>query len=759
MDFDEAGNDAYSTDTSRGGGGNDLQESMERLGVAFEEAPVGMAIKDAEGRPWQSNPALQKMLGYTAEELRNMSRSEFTHPGDAARDVELYAELLREERNSYRLEKRYLRKDGSVVWGRLSVSRVPGGEGHAPFVLGVVEDIDERRKAEEALRVSEERFRTVIEQSPLSIHVFTPEGTSLAANSSWNKLWALREGEEPEGHDVYEDQQLKATGLLRYIEESVEKGAAVSTPPLLHDPARTGREGPKRWLEASVYPVKDEAGSIREMALVIEDVTERKRLEEKLAHQAFHDSLTGLPNRLLFLDRLGQALARAGRRSERDTEHDRGREGDATVAVLFVDLDNFKYVNDSLGHEAGDRLLCEVAGRIEGRLRPADTVARLGGDEFVVLLEDLKGSEEALRAAQRIAEVLASPFTIRDQEIFAPASTGVVLGGADKNGVTSTVQAEDLLRKADLAMYEAKKQGGARHVFFEEAMGARVGARLKLESDLRQAVGTLSGSSGSGVRAGEQEEEFTLYYQPKVSLANGRTVGMEALLRWAHPERGLVSPAEFIGLAEDTGLIVPIGWWVLRRACDQAHKWGMQWGSEPREGESAPTAPPTVWVNLSARQLHEPDLSGRISEILQQVGLQPEALGLEITESVLLGDGSASVSMLEDLKALGVKLAVDDFGTGYSSLAYLKRLPVDYLKIDRSFISGLGTGAKASDDETIVSAVMGLARAMKLGVVAEGVETEEQARCLREMGCEIVQGYYFARPLPTGEASSYLATA
>ena len=680
------------------------------------------------------------------------------------------------------------------MWGRLSVSRIGGDEGGPPLAMGVVEDISELKRAEEALGASENRFRAVVEQSPLSIHVFAPDGRSIRANDSWNDLWYIGEGEEPEGANVFEDEQLRVAGLLPYAKDGAA-GTGAKIPPLYFDPARAGQEGDPRWLEGVIYPLRDASGEVTEVTLMLDDITERKALEDVLAHQALHDPLTNLPNRTLFLDRLSQALTRSSGRqpvgesvgepmgepiddpgrdaAPRAPQRGSRRKG---IAVLFLDLDDLKRVNDSLGHDTGDELLVKVAKRFESRLRPADTLARLAGDEFVILLEEVD-EEEAVKTAQRIIQGLEAALTISDQEIFVSTSVGIALGGAlsgylggasggafgggsalatgqrpdQPAGDEADVIPDILLRHADLAMYEAKKRGKDRHVLYEERMGQEASTRLELERDLRLAL----------VR-----EEIEVFYQPKVSLNSGHVVGVEALARWRHPDRGLLLPADFIPLAEETGLIVDLGYQVLRIALRQAARWREERLREERsrEGETENPwrdTPPVVWVNLSARQFHEPDLANRISDILAEVGVEPEALGLEITESILVEDASPSVSLLGDLRGLGVKLAVDDFGTGYSSLSYLTRLPVDYLKIDRSFIAGLGvedesSAGHGSGNATIVSAVIGLARAMGMQVVAEGVETEEQLSRLKGMGCDLAQGYHFAKPLPVEEASAYL---
>jgi diguanylate cyclase (GGDEF)-like protein/PAS domain S-box-containing protein len=567
----------------------------------------------------------------------------------------------------------------------------------------------------EGLRALERRYRTVIEQAPLSVHVFRPDGHSLLANSSWNALWNLREGEEPEGSSVFEDEQIQATGLVPYIEESLEVGGPVTPPPLLYDPARTGREGDPRWLQAFVYPVKDERESVHEVTLIIEDVTERKALEERLFYQAYHDELTGLPNRPLLLDRLDHALIRANRRGGK-------------VALLFTDLDNFKYVNDSLGHEAGDRLLVGVAERLRTCVRPEDTVARLGGDEFVLLIEETSGLEEATAIAGRVAWELRPPFELPGgHEVFVTTSTGVVLGGRGQAGGGS---AEELLRSADAAMYRGKEAGKDRYEVYEAGLRTRASERLKTEADLKRAL---------------ERGELRVHYQPKVELRSGRIVGFEALVRWQRPGHGLVPPLEFVPLAEETGLIVPIGRWVMREACGRARALAKL---------SPGGRPLTMCVNLSARQFRHPMLVEEVAGIVEETGAEPGGLILEITESVVMGDAAAAATM-EALKALGIALAVDDFGTGFSSLSYLKRLPVDYLKIDRSFVAGI---CREADDEVIVSAMVELAHALNREAIAEGVENEAQLARLREMGCETAQGYHFSEPLAQEALAGWLVS-
>jgi diguanylate cyclase (GGDEF)-like protein len=420
-----------------------------------------------------------------------------------------------------------------------------------------------------------------------------------------------------------------------------------------------------------------------------------------MLHQALHDSLTGLPNRALFLDRLTHALAR--------------RAGAGRVGVLFCDLDRFKTVNDSMGHAAGDQLLVAVAARLSECLRVGDTAARLGGDEFAILIEDVGSEREALSVAERVADVLRAPIVIRGREVFVSSSIGIVVG----NGA-----GEELLRNADVAMYRAKAEGKGCHALFEPSMRAEVLERIELEADLQRAV---------------ERDELVVHYQPVMSLADGRLEAFEALVRWQHPTRGLMAPLTFIPLAEETDLIVDIGRWVLETSCVQAQAWGT-----------------SISVNLSGRQLEQSDLVEVVARALARSGLAPERLWLEITETVLMHDTEATIERLRALKALGVKLAVDDFGTGYSSLRYLRRFPIDLLKMAKPFVDGLNA---SPDGEALARTILELGVSLGLRTVAEGIEGDDELASLRRLGCDLGQGFLFARPMPAAEATALLRAA
>ena len=544
-------------------------------------------------------------------------------------------------------------------------------------------------------RKSEERFRSLVRNASDVILVTEADGTVRYASPSVERVLGYRDDDlvgtssfaliHPDDRERMRDfhaEIVTTTGTTRAVEYRVRHGGGV-------------------WhhVEAIGNNLLDEP-SVRGIVINARDISERKRAEGLMAHQAFHDRLTGLPNRALFMDRLEHALVRSLR--------DR-----ATVGVLFLDLDRFKVVNDSLGHEVGDQLLVIAAQRLEACLRPGDTAARLGGDEFTVLLEGVADEREAIQVAERFAAQFEPAFEVGGRGVFVTASIGIALGSPGHRRPT------DLLREADIAMYRAKSSGKASYAVFDAAMGASAVQRLELETDLHRAI---------------EREELRLEYQPEIELTGGTIVAMEALVRWRHPERGLVPPAEFIPVAEETGLILPLGRWVLERACRQGLVWHERLGS----------AAPTVSVNLSVKQFQRPDIVEEIAGVLCDVGLPPGHLTLELTETVMMGDAESNTATLRRLKELGVRLAIDDFGSGYSSLGYLKRFPVDELKIDRAFVGGVG---RDPEDTAIVEAVSGLAHRLGMRVTAEGVETAGQLARVREMGCDLGQGYHFSPPL------------
>jgi diguanylate cyclase (GGDEF)-like protein/PAS domain S-box-containing protein len=550
-----------------------------------------------------------------------------------------------------------------------------------------------RARARRAL----ERQSAAMSSSIDGMAILDPGGRYTYVNQALARAYGYDSPKELIGkgwETLYDEEQLK--WFERHLEPTLEKegnwrGEAVGK-------RRNGSTFPQ---EISITTVNG-----GERVCVVRDTAERKALERRLKHQAFHDSLTDLPNRALFMDRLGHALERCYR-------------GDCTLAVLFLDLDNFKYVNDSLGHEVGDRLLIAVSLRLREALRPGDTLARLGGDEFTVLLEDVKDAGEAFLVAERITAVLQAPFTVADHEIFVKTSIGISLNTVGAGNPS------ELVREADIAMYRAKLEGKARYQVFDPSMQDQALRHLQLQSHLHRAI---------------ERGELRVYYQPEVEVASGTIVGMEALVRWEHPEHGLVLPEEFVPLAEESGLITQLGRQVLEEACTQLKEWQEQYPSDQ---------PLTMSVNLSTYQLRQPQMIQDVAQALRATRLDPTSLVLEITEGALMEDVSSTTATLQKLKNIGVQLAIDDFGTGHSSLSSLKNFPVDMLKIDRSFIRGMKHDAA---EAAIVSGVIDLAHALQLQVVAEGVETPEQLNKLRALGCDLGQGYYFGKPLPGNEA-------
>ena len=548
------------------------------------------------------------------------------------------------------------------------------------------------------LQESEERFRSAFDYAAIGMALVAPDGKWLQVNRALSQILGYSE-EELLATDF---QSLTHTDDLDVARRYIAQLLVEHIPSSQMEKRYIHKLGHAVWVLLSASVVRDVQTRLPRLIFQIQDITDRKRAEEQLLHDAFHDVLTGLPNRALFTDHLKLAIARAQRHSEHN------------FAVLFLDFDRFKIINDSLGHMVGDQLLVAIARRLESGLRPGDTVARLGGDEFTILLEDLNDPAEAIALAERLQQDLTAPFNLSGNEVFTSASIGIAL---------STIgyqKPEEVLRDADTAMYQAKSMGKARHALFDKGMHARALKLLQLENDLRRAV---------------ERHEFFIVYQPIVSLETARLVGFEALVRWRHPERGLVSPGDFITVAEETGFIVPIGQWVLEEACRQMQTWQKQCGEK---------LPLMMSVNLSGKQFTQNNLIEQIMLTLRSTGLDPHQLKLEITESVVMENIEIATGMLEQLRTLGIRLSIDDFGTGYSSLSYLHRLPLDTLKIDRSFVIRM---LENQENAEIVRTILTLAKTLNLDVIAEGVETKEQLEHLRQLGCDNGQGYLFAKPL------------
>lgn len=558
----------------------------------------------------------------------------------------------------------------------------------------------------EILRQSEQRFQALIRNTSDVIAILAPDGGIRYLSSAAQRLWGVVP-EHLEGSSAFTLMHPEEVELARTLvaQAGADPGGGLTTELRLRY-----ADGSWRQSEMILTNLLTEPG-IEGIVLTCRDVSERKAFEEQLAHQAFHDALTGLPNRALFMERLRHALAR-------------GRRQGTMVGVIFLDLDNFKFVNDSLGHGAGDHLLVAVAERLNACIRAGDTVARLGGDEFTVLLEDLADDGQLLGLAERITQVLHTPILVGGREIVTTGSLGIAASLGDLR------LPDELLREADTAMYRAKTTGKARSIVFDRSMNAQALDRLNLEMDLRRAL---------------EMGEFRVYYQPIISLASGAVSEVEALVRWEHPERGLIPPIHFIPLAEEIGLIVPLGLWVLREACRQTREWNE--GSDRRP-------PLTVSVNVSARQLKMPDFVAQVVQVLSETGFDTACLKLEITESVMMQETDVTIGKLHALKALGIRLAVDDFGTGYSSMAYLSSLPIDTLKIDRAFV---GKMSQHTEDAAIVRAIVMLAKTLNLRITSEGIETVEQLTQLRALECDLGQGYHFSRPLPADQLQAFLA--
>jgi diguanylate cyclase (GGDEF)-like protein/PAS domain S-box-containing protein len=561
-----------------------------------------------------------------------------------------------------------------------------------------------------ALQESEERFRSAFDYAAIGMALVSTEGRWLQVNRSLCDILGYTE-RELLGMTF---QEITHPDELASVNSHVRLMLDGHAPTCQTEKRYIHKEGRVVWIYLSISRVGSGQADDSRLIFQIQDITDRKQAERQLLHDAFHDALTGLSNRALFMDRLKLALAR------------HKRLGADHFAVLFLDLDRFKVINDSLGHAIGDQLLVGIARRLETCLRPGDTVARLGGDEFTILLEDVTDSREVTTIAQRIQKELALPFNLGGHEVYTTASIGIA------PSTTGYERPDDILRDADTAMYRAKSLGKSRYEIFDKEMHTRAVNLLHLETDLRRAL---------------DRREFTVYYQPIVSLETGETMGFEALLRWRHPVHGYIPPDEFIPVAEETGLILPIGRWALEEACRQMREWQEQF---PRAAEMY------VSVNLSGRQFANPELCEQIKEALETTGLSPASLKLEVTESVVMENIEKTIEMLRQLRALGVESSIDDFGTGYSSLSYLHHFPSTTLKIDRSFISRMGG---ADENAEIVRTILLLARNLGMRVVAEGVETEGQLAQLQSLSCEYAQGYLFSKAVNAAAVGRMLSEA
>jgi len=680
-----------------------LRTSMALYHSLVQNLPQNIVRKDLEGRFTFANTQFCQTIGRRLEEV--LGRTDFDlFPAALARKYQEDDHRVIKTGKTWETVEEHHPAGKDLLYVRVVKTPIHDARGYVTGVQCMFWDVTDLHRAQKALESSEERYALAVEG---------------ANDGLWD--WDLRTGEiyfAPRwksmiGHENAEIGKSPEEWMKRVHPDDLEKlkndlasHVLGKTAHFENEHRMLHKDGGYRWMLSRAIGVRARSGKAVRLAGSQTDITDRKRFEEQLAQQAFYDTLTGLPNRALFMDRLTLAVTRARRRKT------------ALFSVLFLDVDRFKDVNDSLGHLKGDLLLTAIARRLETCVRPGDTVARLGGDEFTILLDDMRDAADAVQVADRILDQMGKPFLLEGNEVFATVSIGIA-PGADYD------KPDDLLRDADTAMYRAKERGKNCYEVFDSAMHSRAVARLQLETDLRKAI---------------ERKEFRVYYQPIVSLLTNSLVGFEALVRWQHPQRGLVPPAEFLPLAEETGLILLIDFAVLREAARQTRIWQTRY-------ESA--ADLRINVNLSTKQFSQPGLVDRVKEVLSQTGLDGRHLTLEITESAIMEESKALTDLLDQIRKLDIRLYLDDFGTGYSSLGYLHRFPIHSLKIHSSFVGQLG---KEDDPGQLVRTITTLAENMSMGVVAEGVETREQLSMLRELRCHRVQGYYFSRPLSAVDA-------
>ena len=687
-----------------------LRESEQRFYGAFQHAPIGMALVTVDGHMLRVNDALCQMLGYDEQELLARALPDLTHVDDLPASRELTRGLRAGQRETYQLEKRYIHRDGHVVHVLLSVSLVRDAAGQPSHAVAQILDISQRKAYEEALFRERELAEVTLRSIGDAVittdldHRITSLNPIAEAMTGWSHAEAV-------GRPMAEvfrliDSRTRAP-LLNPLQDAIARDAIVE---LKGNAVLVHRNGFETPIEDSAASIHDHAGSVIGGVLVFHDVSETRALALKMAHLAQHDTLTGLPNRSLLQSRLEQLLVATVRR------HDQ-------AALLHIDLDHFKQINDAFGHTAGDGLLRAFAAHLREHLRNEDTVSRVGGDEFVVLLSHVDGRTGASQLCEKLMRTwLASPAS-RIGEFNVTFSVGISVYPDD------AANAEDMLRNADIAAYEVKMQGRDDYRFFTASMSERPAARLRIEQELRKAM---------------RRGDLKLYYQPKVDARTDAIIGAEALLRWQVDGREVYIPDEFIPVAEETGMIVPIGEWVLREACRQAGEW-------QRAGH-----PVVVAVNVSAPQFQHADFHAMLRNALAEARLSPSLIELELTERMVMSAGDQSRALMQRIKELGVSLALDDFGTGYCSLSYLKYFPIDALKIDRTFVRDIAADA---DNAAITDAIIAMAHGLDMSVVAEGVETPAQAEHLRQAGCSLLQGFLFGPAMPPEEFEQRLSAA
>ncbi len=676
-------------------------QSEQRFRATFEQAAVGIAHVGLDGRWLRVNHKLCLITGYAEEELLTRDRTSITYPDDMPDELDSMQQLLAGEVPSSTKEIRYVRKDGSLVWVNLTWSLTRTSTGEPDYFIEVIEDITERKEATEQLRLFARIFDTINE----GVVVTDSTNNIVSVNPAFSSITGYSAAEA-----IGNNPRMLHSGLMDKVFydkmwQSINKTGRWQGE--ISDRRKNG-ESYVEWL--SISTMKDERGEFSHHIAVVSDISERKAAEEHMVYIAQHDFLTDLPNRMMLHDRLTQAIAHAGR------EHRK-------VAVMFLDLDRFKAINDTLGHLVGDKLLKVVASRISSVARVSDTVSRLGGDEFAIMLPYIENMDDIATIAVKLLTSVAGPCVIDGNDIEVTTSIGISVFPEDGN------DSESLIAHADAAMYQAKGSGRNNYQFFTYEMNRRTLERMAIKNKLSHAL---------------ERNELFLLYQPQVDLQSGRIIGAEALLRWDHPMFGNVLPTQFIPIAEENGLIPPMGEWVLREACRQNQEWRKQGLMKI-----------TMAVNLSAVQFRQKNLGEIIKDVLHESGLAPSGLELEITEGVVMQDAEAAILLLEDMKAMGLKISVDDFGTGYSSLSYLKRFPIDKFKIDQSFVRDLATD---TDDAVIVSTIISMAHSLKLKVIAEGVETAEQLVFLKQQGCDEIQGYYFSKPVSAEEFTKLLSS-